>query len=162
MSRDPQSGITLVEMLVAVALTALIGVAGYTMLDAILRVERTAGIEIDRLAELDRAFIVLGRDLLEARTGEIAIEDEALILSPDRAIVLSDARLTRRLGHPPVDQILATAVEAISWRILDTAREWHDAWPPDDPLPPVAAEATLALGGVDVTRLFLLTPGVLP
>jgi len=54
--RDQEAGVTLIEMLVALSLFALVGIASFTTLDTILRVrERTDG-RLEHLAQLDRAF----------------------------------------------------------------------------------------------------------
>ena len=50
--RDPTAGFSLVEVLVALAIFALIGVAGFSMLDQVLRTQRLTEGRLERLAEL--------------------------------------------------------------------------------------------------------------
>ena len=47
--RDTEAGLTLVEVLVALALFSLIGLAGFTMLDNILRVQSGTQGRLERL-----------------------------------------------------------------------------------------------------------------
>jgi general secretion pathway protein J len=58
-----QRGFTLIEVLIAMAITAFIAVVAYTTLDTVLTgVERTR-LQGERLHEINRAFTVLSRDL---------------------------------------------------------------------------------------------------
>ena len=165
-ARDPEGGVTLVEMLVALVLCALIGVAGLTMLDAILRVDRATGAGLDRHADIDRAFLVIGRDTLTADAARLRLDEAALTL-PAGPLVTSyrveDGTLLRRTGAPGVDQALLRGVTGAEWRVLDRLRAWHGSWPVPDAVPgAIGVELRLSLEepeGAAVRRMFRATPG---
>lgn len=167
-ARDGQAGVTLIEMLVAVAICALIGLAGFATLNTILRVNDRAESDLDRLADLDRTFLVLGRDLVAADASDLRLQDGVLrIGTPEGGTLRYDLEGTsflRHLGTPEVSQLLATGVAAADWRVLDTGGDWNAAWqegPPGAPLP-TGVELRMDLTGArsgSVRRLFRLTPG---
>lgn len=172
-ARDPESGVTLVEMLVALAICALIGVAGFAMLDTILRVDRRTEGNLDRFADLDRAFLVVGRDIIGADAARLRLDEAGLALATrtrdGRAQVLyrvEDGAFLRRTGAAAVDQTLLRDVSEARWRVLDGARRWHEAWPPEEAGSVAPASGGLELrlemsgpqGGV-VRRVFRATPG---
>ena len=75
------SEVTLVEMLVALALFALVGLASFSMLDAVIRTrDRTEG-RLDAVAALDRALALVGRDLGQGDAGSHVLADGALRFS---------------------------------------------------------------------------------
>lgn len=61
-----REGFSLVEVIVALALFALIGVAGYSMLSGVLQTQERTGGRLDRLAEIQRALFVIATDLDQA------------------------------------------------------------------------------------------------
>ena len=165
-ARDPQAGVTLVEMLVALALCALIGVAGLTMLDAILRVDRATGTGLDRHADIDRAFLVIGQDVLTADAAGLRLDDAGLTLPAEPVATsyrVEDGTLLRRTGAAGVDQALLRGVSGAEWRVLDGARAWHGSWPAADAgMTAIGLDLRLSLeepeGGA-VRRVFRATPG---
>jgi general secretion pathway protein J len=62
MTRDPQSGVTLVEMLVALALFAVIGGAGLAVLDQVLRTQARTDAALAELAAMQRALHLVRLD----------------------------------------------------------------------------------------------------
>lgn len=166
--RDREAGVTLIEMLVAVAICALIGLAGFGTLDTILRVTGRAEGDLDRFADLDRAFLVLGRDLIAADTRDLRVGEGVLRLrtagGDDLGYGVRDGVLIRQIGTPEVTQMLVTGVATVEWQVLDTQGKWQTEWQeglPDAPLPRAIA-LRLDLVGTrrgEVRRLFRLTPG---
>lgn len=65
--RTATAGFTLVEVLVALAIFALIGVAGFSMLDQVLRTQRLTDGRLERLAEMQRAMHMITLDFAQAR-----------------------------------------------------------------------------------------------
>ena len=64
---------TLVEVLVAPVLFALIGAAGFSVLDQVIRVQ--AATDGWRLAEVQRAMHVVTQDFMQATGGSFAVAD---------------------------------------------------------------------------------------
>ena len=136
--RDQEAGVTLIEMLVALSLFALVGIASFTTLDTILRVrERTDG-RLEHLAQLDRALLIFGRDIVQADPRTVTLQDGVLsTLGHDgqtRRQYLHDAdTLSCEIGPRNADDLLRQAlipdVSAVTFRVLDRDRNWHLAWP---------------------------------
>lgn len=176
--RQSDAGLTLIEVLVSLAIFAIIGIAGLAILTTVARTgERTEG-RIDRLAQIDRAFLVIRRDLLQIGPAAVRLDDSGFgfrRLTGDDAVdvtfVVDDVTLVRRIGQGgdgAVDQALLPGVAAMRWRLLDGAQTWQPVWPPAsaEAAPrPRAAELTLDLWreGITrpetVTRLFILPAG---
>lgn len=135
--RDPEAGISLVEMLVALALFALVGLAGFATLDAIIKSRtRTEG-RLAEISAIDRTLLLFGRDLQQARPGSvtgdgttIAIADGALRLSwvwKDRALIRQQTDVAQ--GTEGVVQTLGPDFALAQLRYLDAGRGWHYRWP---------------------------------
>lgn len=169
----PDAGMTLIEMLVALAILSVIGVAGLTMLDTTLNVQRRTEGRLDRIEEIDRALTVLRRDLATAAPGFAVLDEGGLTFLRTTTdaplslrIALAEGTLTRQVQRGPETppQHLLTGVREARWRLLDGARRWQTAWP-EPSASPRAAELTLRLelpqrGGVaEVTRLFPMPAG---
>lgn len=176
--RRTDAGLSLVEVLVSLAIFAVIGIAGLAVLNTVARTaERTEG-RLDRLAEIDRAFLVIRRDLAQIRIADVLLEGG--VLAFERAtgdadvqvrFDLEDSTLLRRIMMPSgasVDQEMLPHIEAVAWRLMDADRRWHTAWPPGGDVPsgmPVAAELALEVprDGVSesrqITRLMVLPAG---
>lgn len=60
-----QAGFTLIEMIVALALFALISLAGLALLQSVLGVQRRTEGRLDRLADLQRAMYVVDADFAQ-------------------------------------------------------------------------------------------------
>lgn len=164
-TRQSDAGLSLVEMLVALVLFALVGLASFAMLDAIIKArDRTEG-RLASIAQLDRAILLFTRDLgqsvdsrhlADGELGFSLVEDGAVMQVSYR---LQDGALLRSLttdtGAEPLDQVLINGVQAAQWRFLDAAGQWADSWPPpgvqpaDDGGPrAVDMELTLASSGI--------------
>jgi general secretion pathway protein J len=159
-ARDAQAGFTLVEVLVALALFALIGAAGFAVLDQVLRVQaRTEG-RLDQLADVQRAMHLVTTDFLQATNGSLAFTDGAVSLRRNGGTgeisiqyALADTVLVRNVsadftqGLAP--QVLLTGVAALDWQFYTAEGSWVSTWPPAGARRPenpraVALDATLA------------------
>lgn len=178
MHRTHDAGLSLIEVLVSLAIFAVIGVAGLTVLSTVARTgEQTEG-RLERLAEVDRAFLVIRRDLAQSMGGDVKLVDNVLSFaraSEDQSLNITylteEDTLLRKIqgvAATPVDQHLLFGTAAAQWRLLDGARRWHDQWPPigsDGPVRPTAAELQIGIwrAGAErptsVTRLMLLPAG---
>ena len=177
-NRAGDAGLSLIEVLVSLAIFAIIGIAGLAVLNTVARTgERTEG-RLERLAEVDRAFLVVRRDLAQIKIAEIGLVGDVLSFgraSGGRTIriayVLDDDIWRRQINGAkgvPVDQQLLTGIASAKWRLLDGARRWHSDWPPVGsvtPSRPMAAELTLDIWRegagrpASVTRLIVLPAG---
>ena len=180
--RDPAAGFTLIEVLVALALFALISGAGFTMLDQVLRTQsRTEG-RLDRLAAIQRAMHVVTNDFLQARGRSFTAEPEdagvVVGLRRNAADLAEGAvrltyrmqdgalrRIVQRVAGPPIaEQTLLADVSLAEWRFYDPQAGWVTDWPPAGQLPgaappnPRAVELRLTLADGNLLRRVALLP----
>jgi general secretion pathway protein J len=149
-----RQGFTLVEVLIAMALFALIGIAGFTLLDGVLRTQGATETRLSRLAEIQRAMLVISTDLDQV-TGSLAGSGAALALQKtdlSGGVVnvqydLTGDRLTRTLSGAAGTrtQILLEDVASVRWSFHRRRGDWLDAWP--QPAPPLAEPAPVTVPG---------------
>lgn len=140
--RDPSAGVTLVEMLVALALMAIIGVAGFAVLEQVLRAQERTADRLARLGQMQRAMHLITLDFATALPGSLTMGDDAGSLAIARqgvAVLQVDYRLdggtlwravSEPDGQPLARQALLPDVAAGGWRFL-SGTQWSDRWPPD-------------------------------
>jgi general secretion pathway protein J len=172
--RDPAAGVTLVEMLVALALLAIIGLAGVSVLDQVLRAQDRTADRLDRLGQMQRAMHVVTLDFITAVPGSVEPRADGVAVGRQADIGidyrLQDGTLWRRVATPGGEvarQALLTAVDTAEWRYLAPGGGWSDSWPPADaparlgaaPTPrAVELRLTLQDGGA-LRRLAMLPAG---
>ena len=100
--RPAEAGVTLVEMLSALAVAALIGIAGFTLLEGVLTRDAQLSGRLERISDHDRALQLLRADASRAR----------------RAAFSRDTGLT-----------LSTRDQTIGWRADTSGMTRHIAWP---------------------------------
>lgn len=124
------AGFTLVEVLVGVALFALIASIGLGMLGAVARVRAGTQGELDAIAALQRAEVLLTDDLVTARASSLEFSEHDLRFQRQSrsgrwvsvSYTLSDGVLLRQVGNST--QPLLQAVSDWRWRVFDGA-DWQ-------------------------------------
>ncbi|TWC16490.1 MULTISPECIES: type II secretion system protein GspJ [unclassified Pseudomonas] len=174
-----QSGFTLFELVIAIALFALLGLAGWRLFDTVVRTQQGAGQHERDIRALQRAVGVIERDVWQAVAGSVVLAPGQLQLQrshwrnpldqprSERQMVsyrLEDAALWRDSfgeGAATVQrQKLLDDVRSLSWRLFDPQRGWHGETAGDDW--PLALELNVSAGRFEQIRRVLLLPGVLP
>ena len=124
--RRARAGFTLLELLIAIALFALLGLATYRMLEAVLRSDEVVGAQEAQLRELGRALWSLERDLLQAVPRPIRDEygDErnafiGQLASPEEGVAFE---LTRSGWRNPTGLPRAN-LQRVRWRLTDDTLE---------------------------------------
>ncbi|QFT58116.1 Type II secretion system protein J precursor [Sulfitobacter sp. THAF37] len=168
------AGITLIEMLVALAIFALVGLASFTTLDTILKVRDRTDNRLERLAQIDRALVVFSRDLQQADPLGLTLQDGVLRTEMSqglryRAYRSMDGALVRETGarfdDAPKQQTLFAPLQAASFRVLSASGTWSDIWPVENGIYPKGVELTLTVEREPertVLRLVALPQVVLP
>ena len=155
-----QRGFTLLEVVIAIAIFSLLGLATYQLLDRVLRSDQRIGLHEQQLRALQRAMSVLERDLVQARRQPLVDDpshSQALISQPD------GIRLVRGGWNNPLEYPRSN--------LLQVSHRWQDGtWlretralsqPPADPdarqrpIGPSSQQQQL-LTGVQLTRLRLI------
>lgn len=164
MTRDPSAGVTLIEMVVALAIFGLIGAAGYSMLDQVLRIDaRTSG-RLDRLGDMQRALFLVGQDFAQA-DGHSVRQDDGLSMTRNGVVIryrLAGDVLQRDLHDAEAsmaEQVLVEGVQGLQWRFLEGNR-WVAGLPAGagKPRNPRAVELVLDLTGGQQVRQVAVLP----
>ena len=136
--RNGTSGMTLVEVLVALAVFAIIGIAAFAMLDQTLRSERIADARLLRLADVQRLMRVVTIDTMQAIAGSVTRDDTGIGFLRRGSLTadgveglavryhLDAAGLVREIGAPgaePARQVLLADVQGASWHLEQDGAE---------------------------------------
>ncbi len=182
-ARSDKAGVTLVEVLVALVIFSIIGVAGYAMLDLVARGERLTEGRLQRLGQMQRAMYLINLDFNLAEDRSLVADGGSVSLRravPDApggevtlTYALSGDSLKRRMvdgkGDILAEQSLLAGVTVLDWQFLANGPDWLPAWPPEgatgvagtQPANPRAITVTLTLAdGKTLTRLAVLPTAV--
>lgn len=167
-----QQGFTLLELLLALAIFALLATGSSLLLDALVRADSVRQAQADELRALGRAMSVLQRDALQSywptpkskragfgvtlekqRVGWLlgAERDSQPLPRSDLRVVeywLADGvlwrqRRTLEQGKGRPQRLLEGVVE-LRWRLHANGAGWQTSWPPGQVHPPQALEITLS------------------
>jgi general secretion pathway protein J len=109
----PQRGFTLLEMLLALALFALLSLAGYQLLQGSVRVQQQSQQHTQQLSELSRLFALLEQDLKHALILPSAVLlKQAAFRAQDQDILL---QFTRRNWLNPLHEP-RSALQQVRWQ----------------------------------------------
>ncbi|WP_262503914.1 type II secretion system protein GspJ [Sphingosinithalassobacter sp. CS137] len=136
-----EHGFTLLELMISLALFALIAVAGLALVQSIMGVQGRTEARLDRVQQLQRSMYVLTSDFDQIARGRLSGEGAGISFTraapglggppvPMRYDA-SGGALVRSIG--PVPQLLLPGVTAARWRFWNG--EWVDRWPADDTQP---------------------------
>ncbi|VVN97039.1 type II secretion system protein GspJ [Pseudomonas fluorescens] len=176
-----QEGFTLLELVIAMAIFALLGLACWRLFDGVVRAERSTAVHERELRSLQRALAVIERDVLQVSTQPIALKQTLLQLQrgnwrnpldqPRSELQNVSYRLDQGIlwresssAEQPLRQRqkLLTDVSALSWRLFDSQTGWRNDWPVSRAKPapaPKALEVTLSTRRSEQIRRVLLLPG---
>lgn len=131
----PQRGFTLLELLIAIAIFALLGLATYRMLDSVLSADAVTRAHERQLRELTRAISAFERDLRQVAVRPIrdGFGDPQPALHSDladaTALELTRAGWRNPLGQPRAElqrvrwQLSGEQWQRRYWRVLDRAQD---------------------------------------
>jgi general secretion pathway protein J len=140
-----EAGFTLIEVMISLALFAIVSVAGIALVDAVVRVEEQTAGRLDRLGQFQRAMFVISRDLEQMSAGSLQQIDGGVqfqrqgstVYEGPRPIryVAQSGRLFRRAG---ADQLLVDRIAEVRWSFFVPGAGWQSALPPGGPQAPAA------------------------
>lgn len=156
-ARPAQAGFTLLELLVAMGIFAIIGVMALGGLNTIVTQGTLAGDQDARLASLQRAIRLIGQDIGGADPrfvrDELGNQREAPFLADGRGDYL--IRLTRSGWANPAQRPYRGTLQRVQYRLED-GKLFRDSWPVLDRVLGQKPHTEELLAGVeDVKFLFL-------
>ncbi|MHC8322766.1 type II secretion system protein GspJ [Pseudomonas sp. GB2N2] len=177
-----QTGFTLLELVIAMAIFAVLGLASWGLFDGVVRVQQGTAAHEREFRSVQRAVAVIERDLLQVIPQTVSLEQTVLQLQRSHwRNPLDQPRserqtLTYRLdsgvlwresqgeGTPIMQrQKLLEGVRDFSWRVFDRQSGWRNEWPAGrDGHAPLAVELQVSVGRFETIRRVLLLPGALP
>ncbi|MGN8345427.1 type II secretion system protein GspJ [Pseudomonas sp. SMV71] len=174
-----QSGFTLLELVIAISIFALLGLASWRLFDGVVRTQQGSAQHERDIRALQRAVGVIERDAWQAVAGSIKLASGHLQLQrshwrnpldqprSERQTVsyrLEGGALWRdSQGEGSVvvqQQKLLDEVRDLSWRLYDSQRGWQSVNARDTS--PLALELTVSAGRFEQVRRVLLLPGASP
>ncbi len=152
---SPARGFTLVEVLIALAITAFVSTIAYTSLSTVITgMERTRE-NAERSYQVNRAWMIITRDLRQFANrpvrDEFGDEEPALVGGPAARFTLS---LTRGGWHNPNGH-LRSNLQRVNYRLEDNAL-WRDSYPVLDRAGDTEPASVRLLDDVEDLRLLFL------
>ncbi len=148
-------GFTLIEVVVALALFALIAAAGAAMVTTVLDAQRHTAGRLDRLADIERTMAVVTRDLTEIT--DAPLTGGANGVTFDRHAGDGEIAVGYRLTGTRFERVgggtaalLLDGVTGVRWQYFDPGGGWQDHWPASETEAqtwPAAVAVDLDLGG---------------
>jgi general secretion pathway protein J len=177
-----QGGFTLLELVIAIAIFALLGLASWTLFDGVVRVQQGTLSHERELKNLQRAVALIERDLLHIAQQPVLLdptqlqlvrsnwrnpldlprsERQVLTYRLDSGVLWRDSRAEGALSVQR--QKLLDNVRDVRWRLYDRQVGWLGDSPSGQaPKAPLAVEMQLSAGRFEAIRRVLLLPGALP
>ncbi len=132
MPRNPR-GFTLLELLVAVAILAVIGIASYRLLDSTIATRDTAARHDATLLALQKAMQILQRDIEQAASRPVRDEfgdaQPALYIPQENVLELTRLGWRNPLGEPRAELVRVRYIvedgrlRRYYWNVLDRAQD---------------------------------------
>ncbi len=150
-----QTGFTLLEVLIALAVTAVVGALAYGSLTAAMDSADGLRDSADRVTEVERAFTLISRDIRQfvprSVRDEFGQHEPALAGGPVNRFPLT---LTRGGWFNP-NQQPRSQLQRVNY-VLDGDALWRESYPVLDRAPDTEATEVLLLEGVEDFRLEFL------
>jgi general secretion pathway protein J len=152
---SPESGFTLVEVLIAMAITAFVSVLSYQTLSTALAGIESARTESERLREINRAFTVLSRDVRQMTNRPVRDEFGQMASAVSGGELARDPlRLTRSGWHNSTGAPRST-LQRVAYR-LEEDKLLRLSYPVLDRTTAIEPTETVLIDGVEVFELRFL------
>ena len=149
------AGFTLVEVLIAMAITAFVAVVGYTSLTTVIVGVDSLRQESRRLEELNRAFQVLGRDLRQFVDRSVYDEFGSRLSSMEGGELASQSLSFTRAGWHNSVGLPRSALQRVAYYI-DEEKLIRASWPVLDRTGAVEPVEVVLLNGVETFEVRFL------
>ena len=152
---SPESGFTLLEVLIAMAITAFVSVLSYQTLSTALAGIESARTESERLHEINRAFTILSRDVRQMTNRPVRDEFGQMASAMSGGELARDPlRLTRSGWHNSTGAPRST-LQRVAYR-LEEDKLLRLSYPVLDRTTAIEPTETVLIDGVEVFELRFL------
>jgi len=155
MANNRPAGFTLVEVLIALAITAFVAMIAYTSLSTVMTgVERLRD-NTDRIYAINRAFMILSRDLRQFTARPV--RDEFGEIEPaftGGELARFALSFTRTGWHNP-NRLPRSTLQRVNYRLEEEAL-WRDTYPVLDRAADTEPNSVLLLDGVESMQVAFL------
>ncbi len=154
-SRERAAGFTLIEVLIALAITAFVSLISYTSLSAVMSGVESLRANTDRIYEVNRALMIISRDLRQL--ADRPVRDEFGEIEP----AMTGGELARfmlsftRTGWHNPNAHPRSNLQRVNYRLEDGAL-WRDSYPVLDRAADTEPQTVMLLDEVDELRLTFL------
>lgn len=181
---NKQAGFTLLELVIALAIFGLLGLASARLFDTVVRAQQATASHEHELRRLQRAIGVIERDALQVGSSVLVLgpttlqllrthwrnpqdlprsERQQVLYRLDKQVLW---RESRGVESAVVErQKLLDDVRVLSWRLFDPETGWHGVWPVGKGAaqrPARALEVVLSVGRFEQVRRVLPLPQSAP
>ncbi|CNJ23340.1 type II secretion system minor pseudopilin GspJ [Yersinia mollaretii] len=169
MNQAKQQGFTLLEMMLAIALFSLLSMAGYQLLQAVLRNSELTQQHATRLAEIQRAFSLMESDLSQARIRPVTPLPSSSGSQPSGSPTAGGDFQSSRVGkndsltlvhdhwRNPAAYLPRSNLERVSWHFQQGKLVRLSHHQPDSQ--PIQPKVSLTLSNIDAFRLRFWSQG---
>lgn len=154
-SRERAAGFTLIEVLIALAITAFVSLIAYTSLSAVMSGVESLRANTDRIYEVNRALMIISRDLRQL--ADRPVRDEFGEIEPTMTggeLARFMLSFTRTGWHNP-NAHPRSNLQRVNYRLEDGAL-WRDSYPVLDRAADTEPQTVMLLDEVDELRLTFL------
>lgn len=153
-------GFTLIEILIALAIFSLIGLASTSILTTVIDSDELSSQRFAELEKLQRAMLTIERDILQAtpRAVRIAGESNSLVLSGGEGLFDSEADglgFVRGGVHNPQMRLARSSLQPVAYRLQEEQLQRIYSNHTDNPIGHEAKIKTLMEGIIDFQVQFL-------
>ncbi len=155
MALSKPAGFTLVEVLIALAITAFVSMIAYTSLSTVMTGVERLRENTDRIYEVNRAFMIMSRDLRQFTARPV--RDEFGELEPaftGGELARFALSFTRTGWHNPNSHPRSN-LQRVNYRLEDDGL-WRDTYPVLDRTADTEPDSVLLLDGVESLQLTFL------
>lgn len=149
------TGFTLIEVLIAMAITAFVAAVAYSSLSTAIQAVESTRASAQRTYEMNRAWMIISRDLRQFVARPVRDEfgqvEPAMTGGAAARFALS---FTRGGWHNP-NGLARSNLQRVNYRVEDGAL-WRDTYPVLDRAPETLAQEVRLLEGVEVLELVFL------